>query len=221
MISAPPGAPNSPTQPQGSLTDPMKKGETDMTEKEKAKAGLLYNNNYDPQLIRERMCCQAACQQYNLLPVHDLEGRQAQIRAIVGQIGTDFCIEQPFRCDYGYNIRIGQNFYSNYNLVILDEAPVVIGDNVFIAPDCGIYTAGHPIDYTLRNQGLEYAKPVTIGDNVWIGGGVKILPGACIGSNVVIGAGSVVTGVIPSNVVALGVPCKPVRPIEVPEQPSP
>ncbi|MDO4740417.1 MAG: sugar O-acetyltransferase [Eubacteriales bacterium] len=185
-----------------------------MTEKEKAGAGLLYNNNYDEELIRERMHCQAACQQYNLLPVHDLDGRAAQIRSIVGQIGENFCIEQPFRCDYGYNIRIGEHFYSNYNLVILDEADVTIGDNVFIAPDCGIYTAGHPIEYRLRNEGLEYAKPVTIGDNVWIGGGVKILPGASIGSNVVIGAGSVVTGAIPSNVVAVGAPCRPIRTIE-------
>lgn len=186
-----------------------------MTEKEKARAGLLYNNNYDEQLIRERMECQAACQQYNQLSVLDLKGREAQLRSIVADIGESFCIEQPFRCDYGYNIHIGDHFYSNYNLVILDEADVTIGDNVFIAPDCGIYTAGHPIDYKLRNEGLEYAKPVTIGDNVWIGGGVKILPGSSIGSNVVIGAGSVVTGDIPSNVVAFGVPCQPVKKIEV------
>lgn len=191
-----------------------------MTEKEKAKAGLLYNNNYDEELIRERMNCQAACQQYNQLPVHNLEERFAKIRSIVGDIGKDFCIEQPFRCDYGYNIHIGEHFYSNYNLVILDEADVTIGDNVFIAPDCGIYTAGHPIDYVLRNEGLEYAKSVTIGDNVWIGGGVKILPGAVIGSNVVIGAGSVVTGEIPSNVIAVGVPCKPIKEIDVPQDMS-
>lgn len=185
-----------------------------MTEKEKARAGILYNNNYDQQLIRERMQCQEACRQYNLTSVLDLEKRAEQIRNIVKEIGKSFVIEQPFHCDYGYNIRIGENFYSNYNLVILDEADVTIGNNVFIAPDCGIYTAGHPIDYTLRNEGLEYAKPVTIGDNVWIGGGVKILPGAVIGSNVVIGAGSVVTGTIPSDVVAVGIPCRPVRSIE-------
>lgn len=185
-----------------------------MTEKEKAKAGLLYNNNYDKELIKERMNCQAACQQYNQLPVHDLTNREAQLRRIIGSIGNSFCIEQPFHCDYGYNIHIGDHFYANYNLVILDEADVIIGDNVFLAPDCGIYTAGHPIDYTLRNEGLEYAKSVTIGDNVWIGGGVKILPGAKIGSNVVIGAGSVVTGDIPSNVIAVGVPCRPVKPID-------
>lgn len=187
-----------------------------MTEKEKAKAGLLYNNNYDEQLIKERMASQAACQEYNNLPVHDLEGRKAKLQSIIGEIGKNFCIEQPFCCDYGYNIHIGDNFYSNYNLVILDEADVIIGDNVFIAPDCGIYTAGHPVDYILRNVGLEYAKSVTIGDNVWIGGGVKILPGATIGSNVVIGAGSVVTGEIPSNVIAVGVPCKPIKAIEDP-----
>lgn len=187
-----------------------------MTEKEKAKAGLLYNNNYDEQLINERMASQAACQEYNNLPVLDIEGRKAKLKSIIGEIGDNFCIEQPFRCDYGYNIHIGDNFYSNYNLIILDEADVIIGDNVFIAPDCGIYTAGHPVDYVLRNEGLEYAKSVKIGDNVWIGGGVKILPGATIGSNVVIGAGSVVTGEIPSNVIAVGVPCKPIKEIEDP-----
>ena len=182
-----------------------------MTEKEKAKEGLLYNNNFDPQLIRERMDCQAACQEYNAIPVREMERRCAKIREIVGEVGERFQIEQPFHCDFGYNIRIGENFYSNYNLIILDEAPVTIGHDVFIAPDCGIYTAGHPINVIQRNEGLEYAKPVTIGDNVWIGGGVKIMPGVTIGSQVVIGAGSVVTKDIPSGVVAAGVPCRVIR----------
>lgn len=188
-----------------------------MTEKEKARAGLLYNNNYDPQLIEERLNCQAACQEYNLIPVRELERRRAKIREIVGEIGEQFQIEQPFHCDFGYNIHIGENFFSNFNLVILDEAPVTIGHDVFIAPDCGIYTAGHPVNVPQRNEGLEYAKPVTIGDNVWIGGGVKIMPGTTIGSNVVIGAGSVVTKDIPSNVVAAGVPCKVIREVSVEE----
>ena len=125
--------------------------------------------------------------------------------------GDNFCIEQPFHCDYGYNITLGEDFYSNYNLVILDDAPITIGSHVFIAPDCGIYAAGHPIDAAQRNEGLEYAKPVTIGDNVWIGGGVRILPGVSIGSNTVIGAGSVVTKDIPDGVLAAGNPCRVIR----------
>lgn len=184
-----------------------------MTEKKKAKAGLLYNNNYDKELIEERLNCQAACQEYNQLPVRDIEGRKAQIKKIIDQIGDDFCIEQPFRCDYGYNIQIGNGFYSNYNLVILDEAKVIIGNNVFVAPDCGIYTAGHPVNVRQRNEGLEYAKSVVIGDNVWIGGGVKIMPGVSIGDNTVIGAGSVVTKNIPSGVIAVGNPCKVMKEI--------
>lgn len=185
-----------------------------MTEKEKAKAGLLYNNNYDKELIAERERCQEACRQYNLLPVYSHAEREALLREILGHVGEHPCIEQPFHCDYGYNTHIGDRFYSNYNLVILDEAEVVIGNNVFLAPDCGIYTASHPIDCVQRAEGLEYAAPVRIGDDVWIGGGVKILPGVTIGSNVVIGAGSVVTRSIPSNVVAVGAPCRPIRTLE-------
>lgn len=182
-----------------------------MTEKEKAQAGLLYNNNYDQELIRERTRCQSMCQKYNLLDVENAEERKSLLKQIIGQIGDGFCIEQPFRCDYGYNIQIGSHFYSNYNLIILDEAKVTIGDYVFLAPDCGIYTAGHPLDIEQRNSGLEYAKPVTIGDNVWIGGGVKIMPGVTIGSNVVIGAGSIVTKDIPSGVIAVGNPCRVIK----------
>lgn len=122
-------------------------------------------------------------------------------------------IEGPVHCDYGFNIEIGDNFYANVNLVILDGAKVTIGDNVFIAPNTGIYTAGHPLEKDLRNQGLEYAKPVHIGNNVWIGAGVSIMPGVTIGDDTVIGAGSVVTRSIPSGVVAVGNPCKVLKKI--------
>ncbi len=182
-----------------------------MTEKEKARAGMLYNNNFDPQLNQERTACQKKCQAYNALPVDAIEQRKAALRDIIGHTGKNFCIEQPFHCDYGYNITLGEDFYSNYNLVILDDAPITIGSHVFIAPDCGIYAAGHPINVAQRNEGLEYAKPVTIGDNVWIGGGVRILPGVSIGSNTVIGAGSVVTKDIPDGVLAAGNPCRVIR----------
>lgn len=120
---------------------------------------------------------------------------------------------QPFHCDYGYNIEIGENFFANYNCVILDGAKVTFGDNVFIAPNCSFYTAGHPIDVLQRNQGLEYALPIKIGNNVWIGGNVTVLPGVTIGDNTVIGAGSLVNKDIPSNVVAAGNPCRVIREI--------
>ena len=122
-------------------------------------------------------------------------------------------IEQPFHCDYGYNIEIGENFYANVNCVVLDEAKVKFGDNVFVAPNCGFYTAGHPIDAAERNKGLEYARPITVGDNVWIGAGVTVLPGVTIGDNCVIGAGSVVVKDIPANCIAVGNPCKVIKTI--------
>ena len=113
-----------------------------------------------------------------------------------------------FYCDLGFNITIGENFYANHNFVILDEAEVIIGDNVFIGPNVGIYTAGHPINVETRNNGLEFAKTIKIGNNVWIGGSVCIMPGVTIGDNVTIGGGSVVTKDIPSNVTAFGNPCR-------------
>ena len=127
---------------------------------------------------------------------------------------NNFFIEQPFVCDYGFNIEIGENFYSNHNLTILDPAKVIFGDNVFIGPNVGFYTAEHPIDYKTRNKGLEYAKPIQVGNNVWIGGGVTILSDVKIGNNVVIGAGSVVTKDIPDNVVITGNPARIIKEIK-------
>lgn len=132
---------------------------------------------------------------------------------LLGKTKGNFHISQSFWCDYGYNIKLGENFYSNHNLVILDCAAVTFGDNVFVAPDCGFYTAGHPIDTERRNMGLEYAYPITVGDNVWIGAGVRVMPGVTIGDNVVIGGGSVVVKDIPSDSVAVGNPCRVIRPI--------
>ena len=129
-------------------------------------------------------------------------------------MGENYYIEQPFYCDYGYNISVGDNFYSNVNLVILDGAKVTFGDNVFIAPDCGFHTAGHPLDVGRRNMGLEYARPITVGNNVWIGAGVHVLPGVTIGDNCVIGAGSVVNRDIPANSLAVGNPCRVIRSLE-------
>jgi len=120
-------------------------------------------------------------------------------------------IEQPFRCDFGYRISFGENFYANYNFIILDGAQVTIGDNVFIGPNCSIFAAGHPFQAKIRNEGLEYAWPISIGDSVWIGGHVSIIGGVTIGEGAVIGAGSVVTKDIPGNVLAAGNPCRVIR----------
>lgn len=184
------------------------------SEKEKAMDGELYDANYDPQLIVERDVCKDLCFEYNKLPPSKKEDRQNLMRKILGKTNGSFLIEQPFLCDYGYNIEIGENFYANMNCIILDGAKVVFGNNVFIAPGCGFYTAEHPLDVEQRNRGLEYAKPITIGNNVWIGAQCIILPGVTIGDNSVIGAGSVVTRNIPSNVVAVGNPCRILKNIE-------
>ena len=184
-----------------------------MTEKEKAARGELYDANYDEALIFERAVCKALCVEYNHLHPSEIAKRQAVIRKLFGKTGRHFLIEQPFYCDYGYNIEVGENFYANVNCVMLDGAKIIFGDNVFIAPGCSFYTAGHPLDVAQRNAGLEYAYPIMVGDNVWIGGNCILLPGVSIGENSVIGAGSVVTGNIPANVVAVGNPCRVIRTI--------
>lgn len=184
-----------------------------MTEKEKARLGLLYDANYDEELLAERRRCKELCFQFNQLsPLKELEQKEI-IGKLFGKIKENFCVTAPFYCDYGYNIEIGENFYSNHNLVILDGAKVEIGDNVFIAPNCCITTAGHPINIDERNRGLEYAYPIKIGNNVWIGAGANILPGVTIGDNVTIGAGSVVNKSIPANSIAVGNPCKVIKTI--------
>lgn len=182
-----------------------------MTEKEKMLAGLMYDANYNESLIEERQNCKVLCHKYNNLIPTQTEEREKIIKKLFGKTGENFLIEQPLMCDYGYNVEIGENFYVNHNCVILDAAKVTFGDNVFIAPNCGIYTAGHPLDADERNSGLEYAYPITIGNNVWIGANVIVLPGVTIGDNTVIGAGSVVAKDIPSGVLALGNPCKVIK----------
>lgn len=185
-----------------------------MTEKEKMLLGEIYDANYDKELLKEREIAQDLCFEYNNLRPSDFEKRKKLIKKILGKTTENFLIEQPFWCDYGYNIEIGENFYANHNLIILDGNKVKFGNNVFIAPNCGFYTAGHPLDAERRNQGLEYAKPIIIGNNVWIGGNVCVLPGVTIGDNVVIGAGSVVNRDIASNTVAVGNPCRVIKKIK-------
>lgn len=184
-----------------------------MTEKEKCRWGMLYDANYDRELVEERQMCKDICHEYNLVKPSDLERRREILRKLLGKTGKEFLIEQPFYCDYDYNIEIGENFYSNVNCVILDGAKVKFGDNVFVAPNCGFYTAGHPLDVKQRTAGLEYAKPITIGNNVWIGAQVCVMPGVTIGDNCVIGGGSVVTKDIPANSLAYGNPCRVIREI--------
>jgi len=185
-----------------------------VTEKEKGKQGLLYNPNHAPELTWQRIACKDLCLEYNQTKNSDLDKRDALIKQIVGKVRDNFVIESSFWCDYGYNIVLGENFYANHNLVILDCATVAFGDNVFIGPNCSFYTAGHPVGVKERNEGLEYARPITVGNNVWLGGNVVVLPGVSIGNNSIIGAGSVVTKDIPDNVIAVGNPCKVIRKIE-------
>lgn len=184
-----------------------------MTEKEKMEKLKLYNANKDKELLYMRMDCKSLCQEYNNTPVKDLEKRDELMKKIIKNIGDDFFIEPDFWCDFGYRITIGDNFYANHNLIILDAGGVSFGNNVMIGPNCGFHTSGHPIDFERRNEGLEYAYPIKVGNNVWFGAGVQVMPGVTIGDNVVVGSGSIVTKDIPENSVAAGNPCKVLRKI--------
>lgn len=181
-----------------------------MTEKEKMLAGELYDPG-DKELSADRERCKDLCHELNMtMPSHN-EKIKKILSEILGKTKENFCFTAPFYCDYGYNIEVGEWFYANHGLVILDCAKVKIGDCVLIGPNCGIYTAAHPLDAETRNTGLEYALPITIEDNVWIGGGVQIMPGVTIGKNSVIGAGSVVTKSVPADCVAAGNPARVIK----------
>ena len=184
------------------------------TEKEKMLNGELYDA-MDPQLSGERRRARELCKALN--DSHDKEQalRETIIRELFGGAGEAIWIEPPFYCDYGANITLGDNVFFNFNCVILDPAAVVIGSNVLCGPAVQIYTAAHPMSPIKRRAGREFARPVAIGSDVWLGGGVIILPGVRIGSRSVIGAGSLVTRDIPEDVFAAGNPCRVVRQINV------
>lgn len=182
------------------------------SEKNKMISGKPYQA-FGSELLKERQYAKEIVFQYNSLQPTEIKKRNQLLKSFLGKTEETFFIEPPFRCDYGYNIEIGENFYSNYNLIILDCAKVSIGNNVLIGPNVAIYTAGHPLHFETRNKELEFALPISIGNNVWIGGNVVINPGITIGNNAVIGSGSVLTNNIPANVIAAGNPCKVIREI--------
>jgi acetyltransferase-like isoleucine patch superfamily enzyme len=183
-----------------------------MNHKERMMAGLPYKAWMDG-LPEEQMENKKRIYEYNLCPPDQTEKIDRLIRAILGKAGKNISFLAPFHCDYGKNIDVGNNFYANYNCIILDVGPVIIGDNVMFGPNVSLLTAGHPVHPESRNSGYEYGLGITIGNNVWIGGNTVVNPGITIGNNAVIGSGSVVTKDIPDDVVAVGNPCKILREI--------
>ena len=167
-------------------------------------AGELYDA-YEPELVADRDRCARLMRDYNA------HGDEGVLRELLGAVGKETYIRPPFFCDYGYNITLGDNVYLNFNCVILDVVPVTIGDRVQIASAVQLLAADHPRDARERASGLEYGRPITIGDDVWLGGGTIVVPGVTIGARTVVGAGSVVTKDIPAGVVAAGNPCRVLR----------
>ncbi len=172
-------------------------------------SGALYNAA-DSELAGERRAAHGLCLQLNALPEEQAAERSRILEQLFRKTSNVF-IQSPFFCDYGYNIRLGENVYFNVNCVVLDVMPVVIGNNVLIGPSVQIYTASHPLDADTRRTALESAKSIEIGDDVWIGGGSILCPGVKIGARAVIGAGSVVTKDIPADTLAAGNPCRVIR----------
>jgi maltose O-acetyltransferase len=179
------------------------------TEKEKMLAGELYDP-LDPQLSAERQRCRDLCQDLNASREDQVKERKRILAELFGK-ETDAWIQPPFFADYGTNISLGTKVFFNFNCVVLDVTHVTIGNNVLFGPSVQIYTATHPISAVERRKWLESAKPITIGSDVWVGGGAIICPGVTIGDRTVIGAGSVVTRDIPADVFAAGNPCRVIR----------
>ena len=184
-----------------------------MTEKEKMIKGELYIAS-DEVLVNERLNARRLTRVFNNTLEDEIEKRTEILRELLGEVGKNIYIEPTFKCDYGYNIKVGDNFYANFDCVMLDVCPITIGSNVFLAPGVHIYTATHPLNPEERNSGAEFGKAVKIGDSVWLGGRSVICPGVTIGNNVVVAAGAVVTKDVPDNVVVGGNPAKIIKNIE-------
>lgn len=183
-----------------------------MTEWEKCLSGQIYDTTF-PEREEQHLYAADLCYEFNHTRPSDVKTREEIIRKLFGKVGANVYVEPNLFCGFGFNIEVGDNFYANNNCNFVDPGKIIFGDNVFIGPNCGFYTAHHPIDREQRNQGLEYAAPIIVGNDVWFGGNTVVVPGVTIGSNVVIGAGSVVTRDIPDGVVAFGNPCRVVREI--------
>lgn len=190
----------------------MKESENEIFDREwdKMLSGEIYDAMH-PKFIEMLGTTREKLWEFNNLRPSEMDKMKGILREILGGYGEKFHVNQPFRCDYGCNIFIGENFFANFNLTILDEGEVRIGDNCFIGPNVSIYTACHPLDPESRNTGVEWAEPVTIGNSVWIGGSATIVPGVTIGNNVVIAAGAVVTKDVPDNVVVGGNPARIIK----------
>lgn len=184
-----------------------------MNEKEKSHAGVLYQPG-DAELVADREVTVQKLYEYNQLHPLDQAEKDQGIRQILGEVGMNCLVEQPFFCTYGYNTTVGDNFFLNVNCRLMDSGKITIGNNVMIAPNVSIITEEHAMDVKQRLAGLEYTRPVTIGDNVWLATGVLVLPGVTIGDNSVIGAGSVVTKDVPANSLAVGNPCAVIKTLE-------
>ena len=183
-----------------------------MNEKEKMLLGKWYDAT-DQELVKQRLNAKDLCFELNQIKPSNLEKRNSIINKLLGYQPDNLELLSPFTCDYGNNIVLGKNVFINSNCYFMDGAKITVGDNVFIGPSCGFYTANHPLDYQTRNQGIEQALPILIGNNVWLGGNVIVLPGVEIGDGCVIGAGSVVNKDIEVNSIAIGVPCKVIKKI--------
>jgi len=186
------------------------------TEKEKMVRGELYDAS-DPELVADRERASDLTRQYNATAAGDAAERRALLSELLGSLGEECTVEPPFRCDYGYNVHLGETFYANFDCVFLDVCRIEIGDDCLLGPGVHVYTATHPLDADERRAGLEYGKPVTVGDDVWIGGRAVLNPGVAVGDGAVVGSGAVVTEDVPENVVVQGNPATVVKELDAGE----